>query len=103
MKLVLKNVNKLAKGPLTNIFQDSLNKILSQQLTHDRSYMSAPTSDSAPLLHIRKPDHPADLGQNPSSEHNLAYTIFRHRCTVQTGLSCFLKSRKITRDPVEKM
>ena len=27
-------------GSLNNIFQDSLNKILSQQITHDRSYMS---------------------------------------------------------------
>ena len=29
----------LAKGSLNNIFQDSFNKILSQQLTHDRSYI----------------------------------------------------------------
>ena len=27
---------KLAKGSFNNIFQDSFNKILSQQLTHDR-------------------------------------------------------------------
>ena len=40
IKLVLKNVIKLAKGSLNNIFQDSFNKISSQQLTHDRSYMS---------------------------------------------------------------
>ena len=32
-----KNVIKLARGSLNNIFQDSLNKTLSQQLTHDRS------------------------------------------------------------------
>ena len=32
---------KLAKGSLNNIFQDSFNKILSQQLTHDRSYISS--------------------------------------------------------------
>ena len=38
--LVLKNVIKLAKGLLNNIFQDSFNKILSQQLTHNRSYIS---------------------------------------------------------------
>ena len=40
IKLVLKNVIKLAKGSLNNIFQDSYNKILSQQLTRDRSYIS---------------------------------------------------------------
>ena len=33
----MKNVIKLAK--LNNIFQNSFNKILSQQLNHDRSYM----------------------------------------------------------------
>ena len=37
IKLVLKNVIKLAKSSLKIIFQDSFNKILSQQLTHDRS------------------------------------------------------------------
>ena len=36
----MKNVIKLAKGSLNNIFQDSSNIILSQQLTHDRSYIS---------------------------------------------------------------
>ena len=36
-----KNVIKLAKGSLNNIFQDSFNKFLSQQLTHDRSYISS--------------------------------------------------------------
>ena len=36
---MLKNVIKLAKGMLNNIFQDSFNKMLSQQLTHDRSYI----------------------------------------------------------------
>ena len=30
----------LAKVSLNNIFQDSLNEVLSQQLTPDRSYMS---------------------------------------------------------------
>ena len=40
IKLVLKNVIKLAKDSLNNIFKDCFNKILSQQLTHDRSYMS---------------------------------------------------------------
>ena len=35
----MKNGFKLAKGSLNNIFQDSLNKSLSQQLSHDRSYM----------------------------------------------------------------
>ena len=34
----LKNV-KLAKGSLNNILQDLFNIILSQQLTHDRSYV----------------------------------------------------------------
>ena len=34
-----KNFIKLAKGSFNNIFQDSFNKILSQQLTHDRSYI----------------------------------------------------------------
>ena len=38
IKLVLKNVIVLAKGSHNNIFQDSFNEILSQQLTHDRSY-----------------------------------------------------------------
>ena len=40
IKLVLKSFIKLAKGSLNNIFQDLFYKILSQQLTHDRSYMS---------------------------------------------------------------
>ena len=42
MKLVLQNVIKLAKGSLNNISQDSFNtrNILSQQSTHDRSYIS---------------------------------------------------------------
>ena len=39
IKLVLKNVIKLAKSSLKNIFQDSFHEILSQQLTHDRSYI----------------------------------------------------------------
>ena len=39
-KLVLKNVIKLAEGSLNNIFQDSFNKILSEHLIHDRSYIS---------------------------------------------------------------
>ena len=39
IQLVLKSVIKLAKGSLNNIFQDSFNMILSQQFTHDRSYM----------------------------------------------------------------
>ena len=41
MKVVLKNVIKLDKGSLKNILQDSFNKILSQKLTHDRSYISS--------------------------------------------------------------
>ena len=40
IKLVLKNVIKLAKGSLNKNFQDSFNIILSQQLTRDRSYIS---------------------------------------------------------------
>ena len=40
LTLVLKNFTKLAKGSLNNIFQDPFNKNLSQQLTHDRSYIS---------------------------------------------------------------
>ena len=40
IKLVLKNVIKLIHGLLNNIFQDSFNTILSQQLTHDRSYIT---------------------------------------------------------------
>ena len=39
LKLSIKNVIKLAKGSLNNIFQDSFNKIKSQQLTHDRAFM----------------------------------------------------------------
>ena len=35
-----KNLTFSAKGSLNNIFQDSFNIILSQQLTHDRSYIS---------------------------------------------------------------
>ena len=35
-----KNVIELAKGSLNNVFQGSFHKTLSQQLTHDRSYMS---------------------------------------------------------------
>ena len=53
MKLVLKNVIKLAKGSLNYFFQDSFNKILSQQFTHDRSYIS----------------------HSQESEHNLLYHI----------------------------
>ena len=41
-KLVLKHVIKLAKGSVNNIFQDPFNKILSQQSTHHRSYISLP-------------------------------------------------------------
>ena len=43
LNLSWKNVIKLAKGSLNNIFQDSFNIILSQQLTHDRSYISSNT------------------------------------------------------------
>ena len=42
IKLVLKNVMKLAKSSLDNIFRDSFNKILSQQLIHDRFYLGSP-------------------------------------------------------------
>ena len=38
IKLVLEKGIKLAKGSINNIFQDSFYNILSQQLTHDRSY-----------------------------------------------------------------
>ena len=38
IKLVLLNIIKHAKGSLDNIFQDSFNKTLSQQLTHVKSY-----------------------------------------------------------------
>ena len=40
VKLVLKNVIKLAKDSLNNIFQNSFNTILSQQLSHVTSYIS---------------------------------------------------------------
>ena len=42
----MKNVIKLAKASFDkpNIFQDSLNRILSQQLTHGRSYIAHDTS-----------------------------------------------------------
>ena len=40
IKLILKNVMKLAKGSLNNILQDSFNEISSQQLTHEKSYIS---------------------------------------------------------------
>ena len=39
IKLILKSIVNLAKGSLNNTFQDSFDKILSQQLTHDRSYI----------------------------------------------------------------
>ena len=39
IKLALKNLIKLAKGSLDNIFQDSFNEIVSQQLTQNRSYI----------------------------------------------------------------
>ena len=38
--LVLKNAIKLAKGSLNNIFKTRLTKILSEQLIHDRTYIS---------------------------------------------------------------
>ena len=44
IKLVLQNFIKLAEGSLYNIFQDLFSKILSQPLTHDRPYISAPLS-----------------------------------------------------------
>ena len=53
MKLVLKNVIKLAKGSLNNIFQDSFNKILSQQLTHEKSYVSLVKSAESELCGYR--------------------------------------------------
>ena len=40
IKLALKDIIKFTKGSRNNIFQDSFNKILYQQLTHDRSYIS---------------------------------------------------------------
>ena len=42
IKRALKNViyEPLAKGSLTTFFQGWFNKILSQQLSHDRSYIS---------------------------------------------------------------
>ena len=50
IKLVLKNVIKLAKGSLNNIFQDSFNKILFQQLSHERSYISFKCTKSCRLF-----------------------------------------------------
>ena len=41
IKLVLRNVIELAKRSLNNIFQDSFDKILSQQLTDDIYYISS--------------------------------------------------------------
>ena len=49
-----KNVIELAKGSLNNFFQDSFNEILSQQLTHDRSYMSQ-GFQSQNKLHVFNP------------------------------------------------
>ena len=40
----------LAKGSLNNIFQNLFNKILSQQLTHDRSYISVMSPQVAQWL-----------------------------------------------------
>ena len=40
LNLSWKNIIKLAKGSLYNIFRDSFNKIWSQQLTHNRFYTS---------------------------------------------------------------
>ena len=39
MNYLIFKILLIAKGSLNNIFQDSFNKILSQQLTHDRSYI----------------------------------------------------------------
>ena len=38
-KIILNSSWKMLLGSLNNIFQDSFNIILSQQLTHDRSYI----------------------------------------------------------------
>ena len=46
LNLSWKKLIKLAKGPLSNIFQDWFNKILSQQLTHDRSYISQQSTNA---------------------------------------------------------
>ena len=51
VKLVLKNVIKLAKGSPNNIFQDSFNIVLSQQLTHDRSYISTVDTTTATAVY----------------------------------------------------
>ena len=37
---ILKIVHRILKSSINNIFQGSLNKILSHLLTHDRSYIS---------------------------------------------------------------
>ena len=50
IKLILKKDIKLATGSLNNIFQDLFNKILCQQSTHDRSYMSVVTMCSEGFL-----------------------------------------------------
>ena len=44
---------KLAfKGSINNIFQDSFNKILSKQLTHDRFYISAEVNQANVSMHL---------------------------------------------------
>ena len=45
-----KNIIKLAKGLINDIFQDLFNKILFQQLTHDRFYISGMTNVYLPFI-----------------------------------------------------
>ena len=54
IKLVLKNVIKLAKGLVNNILHDLFNKILSRQLTHDRSYICAKKRSFAQQFTLKK-------------------------------------------------
>ena len=58
-----KNVIRLAKGSLNNIFQGTFNNILSQQLTHDKSYIYHLNVFLEILVQIQIT--PKDIGRRP--------------------------------------
>ena len=90
IKLVLKNVIKLAKGSLNNIFQDSFNIILSQQFTHDRSYMSQQSTNVRFFLsyywihwiRLKK-------GSKTYSFGRVGQQLFENFCVRNTYVQCF--------------
>ena len=52
------------EGSLNNIFQDSFNKVLSQQLTHDRSYTS-----------ICQPERPVQADKDRCSSYSMINSL----------------------------